>query len=98
MARVVDPEERELAALGRLVTVAGKDLLDIGCGDGRTTRRLARTAASVLGVDPDPESIVRAREAASGAEGGTCAFLTADVVTLVLAPASYDVVVFSRSL
>ena len=98
MARVVDPEGRELEALGRLVTMVGKDVLDIGCGDGRTTRRMARTAASVLGVDPDPEAISRARKAASGRQGGSCAYRTADVVALDLAPASYDLVVFSRSL
>ena len=98
MARVVDPEGRELEALGRLVTLVGKDVLDVGCGDGRSTRRLARTAASVLGVDPDPEAIAQAREAANDAAAGSCAYLTADVAALDLTPASYDVVVFSRSL
>ena len=97
MARVVDPEGRELETLGQLVTLAGKDVLDIGCGDGRSTRRLARTAASVTGVDPDPEAVARAREVVNGA-AGSCDYLTADVAALELAPASYDVVVFSRSL
>ena len=98
MARIVDPEGRETEVLRRLVALRGKDVCDIGCGEGRTTRRMAQTAASVLGVDPDVEAITRARDAAPdrGADGST--FLAADIVTLDLPPASFDVVVFSRSL
>ena len=98
MARIADPEGRETEALHRLVALGGKDALDIGCGEGRTTRRMARTAASVLGVDPDGERIARAREIASDRGAVECTFLEADVVTLDLPPASFDVVVFSRSL
>ena len=95
---MVDPEEREIEVLCRLVTFRGKDVLDIGCGEGRTARRIARTATSVLGVDSDAEAVARARDGAPdhGADGST--FLAADVVTLGLRPASFDVVVFSRSL
>ena len=98
MARIVDPEERETEVLRRLVTLDGKDVLDIGCGQGRTTRRMARTAASVLGVDPDDEAIAKAREAAPGEGSDRCTYRAADVVTLELAPAAFDVVVYSRSL
>ena len=71
MARIVDPEGRETEVLHRLVALHGKDVCDIGCGEGRTTRRMAQTAASVLGVDPDVEAITRARDAAPdrGADG-----------------------------
>ena len=98
MARIVDPQERELAAIGRLVTWAAKDVLDIGCGDGRTSRRFARTAASVLGVDPDEAAIALARGAGKVHGDGSCVYRAADVVVLDLAPASYDIAVFSRSL
>lgn len=53
MVLIVDPEGRETEALRHLVKLRGKDVLEIGCGDGRVTRRLAPEAASVLGVDPD---------------------------------------------
>ncbi len=97
MARIVDPEEREMDVLRRLVELRGKDVLDIGCGRGRTARRIARTAASVLGVDPDDESIAEARANSPGDADG-CTFRAADAVMLELPPAGFDVVLFSRSL
>ena len=94
MARIVDPEGRETEVLHRLVRLQDKEVLDIGCGEGRTARRIARTATSVLGIDPDAERIAAAREA--GAQG--CTFRVEDTVTLDLPSAGFDVVVFSRSL
>ena len=97
MARIVDPKGRETEALRRLVTFRGKNVIDIGCGDGRTARHIARTATSVLGVDPDEETIARVRGGA-GDEADGCTFMAADAVILDLPPAGFDVVVFSRSL
>ncbi len=34
MARIVDPEEREVEALRRLTTFRRLDVLDVGCGEG----------------------------------------------------------------
>jgi 2-polyprenyl-3-methyl-5-hydroxy-6-metoxy-1,4-benzoquinol methylase len=47
---------------------AGGRALDVGCGSGRVCRALARAfpKAEIIGVDPDPESIRRARAAAPG--------------------------------
>jgi 2-polyprenyl-3-methyl-5-hydroxy-6-metoxy-1,4-benzoquinol methylase len=47
-------EDLEQPALTRLLTaVAGRDVLDIGCGDGALARSLAsRGARHVLGIDP----------------------------------------------
>ena len=95
MARTVDPQGRELALIGRVADVAGRDVLDIGCGDGRTSRRLAGRGATVLGVDPDEAAIARARAAGPG---GACRFRAADVLELALPPTTFDLVVFSRSL
>ena len=97
MARVVDPEEHEPEALRRLVDFRGKDVIDVGCGEGRTSRHIALTAASVLGVDLDVDAIERARDAARNETDGIT-FMAADAVTLDLPPAGFDVVVFSRSL
>ena len=98
MARIVDPEDRETKTLQRLVSLRGKNVLDIGCGEGRTARRMARTAASVLGVDPDEESIEKAMGIAPDSASGTCTFRKADAVTLDLPTDGFDAVVFSRSL
>jgi trans-aconitate methyltransferase len=36
-------------------------ILDLGCGDGHLTQRIAATGASVLGVDASPEMVAAAR-------------------------------------
>jgi trans-aconitate methyltransferase len=40
----------------------GESILDLGCGDGQLTRRIAATGASVLGVDASPEMVAAARK------------------------------------
>ena len=95
MARTVDPQGRELELIARVADLAGKDVLDVGCGDGRTSRRLARRGAAVLGVDPDETAIAQAR---AGGTSDACRFRAADVLELALPPASLDLVVFSRSM
>lgn len=95
MARAVDPQGRELELIVRVADVTGKEVLDIGCGDGRTSRRLASRGAAVLGVDPDEAAIALAR---AGGTRDACRFRAADVLDLVLPPASFDLVVFSRSM
>lgn len=40
----------------------GERILDLGCGDGFLTRRIAESGATVLGVDNSPEMIAAAKE------------------------------------
>jgi 2-polyprenyl-6-hydroxyphenyl methylase/3-demethylubiquinone-9 3-methyltransferase len=98
MTRRVDPEGYEVDVLQRLLSFRSMSVLDVGCGEGRTTRYIARDAASVVGVDPDAERIELARCAAE--EEGSCpvVYRCADAVTMEFPVASFDAVVFSRSL
>jgi 2-polyprenyl-3-methyl-5-hydroxy-6-metoxy-1,4-benzoquinol methylase len=41
--------------------VAGRRVVDLACGEGYGSARLARTAASVVGVDANPEAFEHAR-------------------------------------
>lgn len=41
--------------------IRGKEVLDVGCGAGRSTRFLAELGAAVIGVDHNPEMIARAK-------------------------------------
>src|SRR5437764_1198155 len=53
-----DPERAEVSALDSMLPdLAGHRVLEIGCGDGRLTRRYASRAGSVLAIDPDPARI-----------------------------------------
>jgi SAM-dependent methyltransferase len=48
---------------------AGKDVLDVGCGDGFHLPRFAETARSVTGVEPYPPLVARARQRVAGLAG-----------------------------
>ena len=55
------PEEDELALLGPL---AGRTVLDLGCGPGHNAVHFARRGASVIGLDFSPQQIAAARRTA----------------------------------
>jgi len=57
----IDPDLREVAALKRIAEWRGRHVLEIGCGEGRLSVRLARLGAIVWGIDPDPARIRAAR-------------------------------------
>lgn len=58
------PPESKLNILG---DVAGKDVLDLGCGGGQTSVHLARRGARVTGVDVSAAQLAHARALAGGA-------------------------------
>lgn len=58
----LDPEEREIRALVELLpNLHRANVIEVGCGDGRLTRRYAHRAASVLAFDPDESAIAALR-------------------------------------
>ena len=57
----LDPEGNEPAALFDFAeSLAGKRVLEIGCGDGRLTWLFADQAARVVSLDPDSDDIALA--------------------------------------
>jgi SAM-dependent methyltransferase len=69
--------------------VAGRDVLDFGCGDGQLSLLLSSKGAIVVGVDLNPSGIERARQAASG----RARFVLGTPDGIPLPDASFDVVV-----
>ncbi|MFL6735925.1 MAG: class I SAM-dependent methyltransferase [Sphingomonas sp.] len=61
------------AALDLLDPHAGERILDIGCGEGTLTKRIAGRGSTVLGIDNSPEMIAAAR-----AEGVDAILLAAE--------------------
>lgn len=91
---VIDPEESEVAALASRVPV-GCRVVEIGCGDGRVTRRYHARPDSIIAIDPDADAIAAFREAGIPANVDV-RDLTAE--QFARPPASADVVLFSWSL
>ena len=63
MALVVDPAGAEIQALKKIASWRGKHVLEVGCGEGRLTIRLAKfNPLKIIAFDPDPKSIRTARK------------------------------------
>lgn len=95
---MLDPEETETRVIHSLIDFSRKDVLDIGCGDGRMTWRFAEAVRSVMGIDPVAVSIDAARAATPDALRGRAHFQVGDIASMTLPPAAFDVAVFSWSL
>jgi SAM-dependent methyltransferase len=80
----------EAAAISRTERV-----LDVGCGNGQTTRDAARSAAdgSAFGVDLSSGMVARAREVARQENLTNVSFERADAQVHPFEPASHDVVI-----
>ena len=98
MAVSRDPEQTETRVLHDLVDFAGKDVLEIGCGDGRFTWRIADRARSVLALDPDAAAIATARADQPARLRDRVRFAVADITTAAVPPSTFDVVALSWSL
>ena len=58
-----DPEGVEPAAIAAAVDLAGKRILEVGCGVGRLTSFAAARASHVYAFDPDADRVAQARTA-----------------------------------
>ena|SRR5687768_12619589 len=61
--QVRDAQGAEPAAIAAAADLAGKRVLEIGCGDGRLTRFVAEHAAEVYAFDPEAERVAEAKAA-----------------------------------
>jgi 2-polyprenyl-3-methyl-5-hydroxy-6-metoxy-1,4-benzoquinol methylase len=100
MIVAADPEENESRSLFRLADLRGHEILEVGCGDGRLTWRIARQAARVLAIDPFEPSILRARSQLPHDLEATVEFRHATFRDFASTwpPASYDTLILSWSL
>jgi len=98
MAIHVDPEGRETAALRRVAPWPGSRVLEVGCGDGRLTLRLASLGAHVSAIDPEASLIRRARKALPIRFSRRVQYSVGDSGNLRFPSSSFDIVVFAWSL
>jgi 2-polyprenyl-3-methyl-5-hydroxy-6-metoxy-1,4-benzoquinol methylase len=96
MPIVHDPEQAELAAIRAVSpSFAGKRVLEVGCGEGRLTRRYAAEAAAVTAIDPDATAIDEARVTLADVAVSLHAIRFEQ---FIVPPAGYDLVILSWSL
>jgi 2-polyprenyl-6-hydroxyphenyl methylase/3-demethylubiquinone-9 3-methyltransferase len=70
---------------------SGDRVLELGCGYGRVTFRIAEVAGRVVGVDTSRESLELARELTG--TGRSCEFLEMDAADLSLPDSAFDITV-----
>jgi len=88
---LADAFTRSLALDGR-----GR-LLDVGCGPGTVTLRLAPLFEAAVGLDPDPEMLARASSAAAGQGIGNVAWVRERAEALPAGLGSFLAVTFAQS-
>ncbi|ADB31789.1 Methyltransferase type 11 [Kribbella flavida DSM 17836] len=85
--------EKRITALAGLTELSGGRLLDVGCGDGTYTRRLAAGFDHVTAVDVEPERLAVFRSEVAGTElAGKLVIRQMPAEQLDLPDASFDVV------
>ena len=93
-----DPERAELRALRRHVPLNDARVLEIGCGDGRLTRRIARVARAVVATDPNAALIARAKALTPPSLKGKVRYRIAAAEDLRFPDQRFDVAILSWSL
>ncbi len=99
MPLVVDPAENEIRALQKAAEWKGKRVLEIGCGEGRLTLRLAALhPRHIEAMDPDAARVRLARKNRPERYGKLIAYHVGHAERLRSARDQFDIVIFSWSL
>jgi 2-polyprenyl-3-methyl-5-hydroxy-6-metoxy-1,4-benzoquinol methylase len=93
-----DEAEVEATAIAELVSLDGKRVLDVGCGEGRLTSFAAARAATVYAFDPDGKNVAAARRSLTSEQRRRVRFAVHDAEALNLPRERFDVALCGWSL
>lgn len=88
-----DSEQKTIDKISECVDFTGKEVLEIGCGDGRLTSRLVGKPKKLTAIEPDVDRVETARMTVQGAD-----FFVGTGESLDFPDACFDIVLFSLSL
>ena len=91
-----DPQD-ETRIIARHARLAGRDVLEVGCGNGRLTLEYAARAGRVVAIEPNREMIREARARARSRGIENAVFFARPAQTGIRG-GPFDVVLFSWSL
>ena len=92
LGEVIDPERKVLAALERIVPLAGKRIADVGTGIGHYPMLLARHTGRTYGIESDPALLEVARQRANDAHQPNLRIVEGGLEALPLRDGAVDVV------
>jgi ubiquinone/menaquinone biosynthesis C-methylase UbiE len=90
-----DPEGAELSHLVTTYELAGKDVVEIGCGDGKFTRQYAEIPRRIVGIDPEISDL---HEVMNNKRPANSFFIQSEGELLPFPPQFFDIVIFASSL
>lgn len=87
-------DHADVALIKELCPLAGNDVLEVGCGDGRITFQLAPHCRRIIGVDMEPRFIENALKEQQRSGLSNIKFREMDAHALDIPDASVDVVLY----
>lgn len=98
LAVSLDPEGIEIEVTKKHVSFDNKDILEVGCGDGRLTVQYAPSAKSVMAIDPNSRAISSAKKRSTKGLAAKLSFRVGTGEELTFPDESFDLVFFTWSL
>lgn len=94
----VDENKTAIHNMLKHVNFETKNVLEIGCGDGRMSFQISKHAKSIVGIDPDDNEINKAMVIMQSKQIQNVTLKVGSLEDFDFKPQSYDIVLFSLSL
>ncbi|MHA1992405.1 MAG: class I SAM-dependent methyltransferase [Candidatus Hodarchaeales archaeon] len=93
-----EPKGIELQTMYKYLDFKDKNVLEVGCGNGRLTYQFADITRKVVAIDPDVENIKRAKKDLPESLGSKLEFHIQSAENLSFINDTFDIALFSYSL